>query len=142
MVRTATVNDAEQLNILNNEFNGEGETSIDNIRNSLMNNKQEVVIVAEEDDMLVGFVCVQMKKSFCYDDYMPEIAEVYVKPACRKRGVASEMITFAEDYCSKNYPIHKYELLTGQENLVAQSVYSKLGYADDRELHLSKRAKK
>ena len=39
MVRIATVNDAEQLKILNNEFNGEGETSIDNIRNSLMNNK-------------------------------------------------------------------------------------------------------
>ena len=46
MVRIATVNDAEQLNILNDEFNGESETSIDNIRNSLMNNKQEVVIVA------------------------------------------------------------------------------------------------
>ena len=78
MVRIATVNDAEQLNILNDEFNGESETSIDNIRNSLMNNKQEVVIVADEDDMLVGFVCVQLKKSFCYDEYMPEITEVYV----------------------------------------------------------------
>ncbi len=142
MVRIATVNDAEQLNILNNEFNGEGETSIGNIRNSLMNNKQEIVIVAAEEDMLVGFVCVQLKKSFCYDDYMPEITEVYVKPTYRKRGVASEMITFAEVYCSKNYPLHKYELLTGQENFVAQSVYSKLGYVDDKELHLSKRIMK
>ena len=142
MVRIATANDAEQLNILNNEFNGEGETSIDNIRNSLTNNKQEVVIVADEDDMLVGFVCVQLKKSFCYDDYMPEITEVYVKPTYRKKGIASDIITFAETYCSKNYPLHKYELLTGQENLVAQSLYSKLGYADDNELHLSKRVKK
>ena len=142
MVRLATVKDAEQLNSLNNEFNGEGETSIGNIRNSLMNNKQEIVIVADEEDMLVGFVCVQLKKSFCYDDYMPEITEVYVKPTYRKRGVASEMITFAEAYCSKNYPLHKYELLTGQENLVAQSVYSKLGYVDDSELHLSKRIMK
>ena len=72
MVRIATVNDAEQLNILNNEFNGEG-ASIDNIGNSLVSNKQEVVIVADEDDILVGFVCVQLKKSFCYDEYMPEI---------------------------------------------------------------------
>lgn len=142
MVRIATVNDAEQLNILNDEFNGESETSIDNIRNSLMNNKQEVVIVADEDDMLVGFVCVQLKKSFCYDEYMPEITEVYVKPAYRKRGLASEMITFAEAYCSKNYPLHQYELLTGQENLVAQTVYNKLGYVDDNELHLSKRVKR
>ena len=142
MIRIATVNDAEQLNILNNEFNGEGETSIGNIRNSLTNNKQEVVIVADEEDMLVGFVCVQLKKSFCYDEYMPEITEVYVKPTYRKRGLASKMITFAENYCSKNYPLHKYELLTGRENLVAQSVYSKLWYADYNEIHLSKRVKK
>ena len=83
MVRIATVNDAEQLNILNNEFNGESETSIDNIRNSLINNEQEVV--ADEDSMLVGFVCVQLKKSFCYDEYMTEITEVYVKPTYRKK---------------------------------------------------------
>ena len=102
----------------------------------------EVVIVADEDDMLVGFVCVQLKKSFCYDEYMPEITEVYVKPAYRKRGLASEMITFAEAYCSKNYPLHQYELLTGQENLVAQTVYNKLGYVDDNELHLSKQVRK
>ncbi len=142
MVRIATVNDAEQLNILNNEFNGEGETSIDNIRESLINNVQEVVIVADEDEILVGFVCVQLKKSFCYDEYMPEITEVYVQPTYRKRGIASEMITFAETYCSKHYPLHKYELLTGKENLVAQSVYNKLGYIDDNEIHLSKRIKK
>lgn len=142
MVRIATVNDAEQLSILNNEFNGEGETSIDNIRNSLMNNCQEVVIVADEDDLLVGFVCVQLKKSFCYDDYMPEITEVYVKPTYRKKGIASDMIAFVESYCSKNYSLHKYELLTGKENLVAQALYNKLGYIDDNELHLSKRIKK
>ena len=81
MVRIATVNDAEQLNILNDEFNGESETSIDNIRNSLIEIiNRKLLIVADEDDMLVGFVCVQLKKSFCYDEYMPEITEVYVKP--------------------------------------------------------------
>ena len=73
---------------------------------------------------------------------MPEITEVYVKPTYRKKGIASDMLIFAETYCSKNYPLHKYELLTGQENLVAQAVYSKLGYVDDNELHLSKRVKK
>ena len=139
MIRKATVSDAEQLSILNEEFNGKGETTIENIRNSLMNNQQEVVIVAEENDMLVGFVCVQLKKSFCYDVYMPEITEVYVNPLYRKKGIASKMITYAEEYCAENYPLHKYELLTGKKNLIAQSVYDKLGYRDDNELHLSKR---
>ena len=142
MVRKATVNDAEQLGALNDEFNGAGETTLNNIRNSLMCNQQEVVIVDDENGVLTGFVCVQLKKSFCYDDYMPEITEVYVRPAYRESGIASRMISFAEDYCNKNYPLHKYELLTGTENLIAQSLYNKLGYMDDGELHLSKRIKK
>ena len=107
-----------------------------------MYNQQEVVIVDDENGVLTGFVCVQLKKSFCYDEYMPEITEVYVRPAYRKKGVASEMIAFAEDYCIKNYPLHKYELLTGTENIIAQSLYYKLGYINDSELHLSKRVKK
>lgn len=142
MVRKATENDAEQLSFLNDEFNGAGETTIDNIRKSLMCNQQEIVIVDDDNGVLTGFVCVQLKKSFCYDEYMPEITEVYVRPAYRKRGIASKMISFAEDYCNKYYPFHKYELLTGTENLVAQSLYNKLGYVDDCELHLSKRIKR
>ena len=139
MVRIATVQDAEQLEILNNEFNGEGETTLDNIRRSLGDNKQEVIVVDEQNGELTGFVCVQLKKSFCYDDYMPEITEVYVKPHYRRNGIARAMITYAEEYCKSHYPLHKFELLTGDENDGAQSVYAKLGYSEDGELHLSKR---
>ena len=139
MVRIATVQDAEQLEFLNNEFNGEGETTLDNIRSSLANNKQEVIVVDEQNGELTGFVCVQLKKSFCYDDYMPEITEVYVKLSYRRNGIARAMITYAEEYCKSHYPLHKFELLTGDENDSAQSVYAKLGYSEDGELHLSKR---
>ena len=139
MVRTATVADAEQLNALNNEFNGEGETTIDNIRNCLSCNPREVVIVDEDDGRLTGFVCVQLKKSFCYNDYRPEIAEVYVRPEYRKQKIASRMIGFAEEYCRESFPLHKFELLTGEKNLVARLVYDKLGYKPDHEIHLSKR---
>ena len=140
MVRIATVQDAEQLEILNNEFNGEGETTLDNIRSSLANNKQEVIVVDDEQNgELTGFVCVQLKKSFCYDDYMPEITEVYVKLRYRRNGIARAMITYAEEYCKSHYPLHKFELLTGDENDGAQSVYTKLGYSEDGELHLAKR---
>lgn len=142
MVRIAAAKDAVQLGILNDEFNGKDETTIDHIRNSIVNNKQEVVIVDDENGVLTGFVCVQLKKSFCYDEYMPEITEVYVNPTYRRKGIATEMIAFAEDYCTRNYPLHKYELLTGKNNMIAQSVYGKLGYRDDGELHLSKRIKK
>ena len=139
MVRIATVQDAEQLELLNNEFNGEGETTLDNIRSSLANNKQEVIVVDEQNGELTGFVCVQLKKSFCYDDYMPEITEVYVKPKYRRNGIARAMISYAEEHCKKHFPLHKFELLTGTENDDAQSVYAKLGYSEDGELHLAKR---
>lgn len=139
MVRIATVQDAAQLEILNNEFNGEGETTLENIRASLVGNKQEIVVVDETDGELTGFVCVLLKKSFCYDDYMPEITEVYVKPHYRRNGIARAMITYAEEYCKKRFPLHKFELLTGDENDGAQIVYAKLGYSEDGELHLAKR---
>ena len=139
MVRIATVQDAEQLEILNNEFNGEGETTLDNIRASLADNKQEVIVVDEQNGELTGLVCVQLKKSFCYDDYMPEITEVYVKPQYRRCGVARTMIAYAEEYCKSHYPLHKFELLTGAENDVARIAYAKLGYCEDAELHLAKR---
>ena len=139
MVHIATAQDAEQLEILNNEFNGEGETTLDNIRASLVDNKQEIVVVDEMNGELTGFVCVQLKKSFCYDEYMPEITEVYVKPQYRGCGIARSMIAYAEEYCKSHYPLHKFELLTGTENDGAQSVYAKLGYSEDGELHLAKR---
>ena len=139
MVRIATVQDAAQLEILNNEFNGEGETTLENIRASLAGNKQEIVVVDEMNGELTGFACVQLKKSFCYDEYMPEITEVYVKPQYRRCGVARAMITYAEEYCKNHYPFHKFELLTGAENIIAQSAYKNLGYCEDDEIHLAKR---
>ncbi len=139
MVRIATEQDAAQLQMLNNEFNGEGETTLENIRASLTANRQEVVIVDEDQGELTGFVCVQLKKSFCYDDYMPEITEVYVKPQHRRSGIAGAMIAYAEEYCQKHYLLHKFELLTGAENTAARTAYTNFGYREDGEIHLAKR---
>ncbi len=137
-IRLATVDDAKQLLILNDEFNGKGETTLEKIRDSLVNNQWEVVIVSDEKDVLAGFICVQIKKSFCYTQFMMEVTEVYVKQEYRNRGYASAMIGFAEDYVNKKYPLQKFELLTGKNNFTAQSVYHKLGYKEDGEIHLSK----
>lgn len=135
MIRLATINDAEQLYTLNDDFNGSGNTTIESIKESLACNKQEVVVVAEENDVLVGFVCVQLKKSFCYAECSAEITEVYVKPEYRKRGIAGAMISFAEEFCEEEYSVHKFELLTERNNSTAKSVYGKLGYKEDEEIH-------
>ena len=70
MIRTVTINDADQLNDLNNEFNGKGETTIESITNCLASNPQEVIVVDDDNGMLTGFVCVQLKKSFCNITFM------------------------------------------------------------------------
>jgi len=140
MIRLAVPEDAQQLYQLNEEFNGEDETTLDNIKKSLADNGQEIVIVAEEKGILAGFICVQVKRSFCYNHLTAEITEAYVKKDYRKRGFASGMLSFAEKYCSEKYPLHQFELLTGKDNFTAQSVYNRLGYREDGEIHLSKRA--
>jgi len=139
MIRIATIEDAEQLYVLNENFNGKGETTLENIKYAILNNHQEVIIVAEENQTLIGFVCVQLKKSFCYHNYQAEITEVYIEPMYRRKKVASKMICFAEQYCMQHYRLHKFEILTGRHNLGAQALYSSLGYSNDGELHLTKR---
>lgn len=44
MIRLAAPEDAEQLCRLNEEFNGEGENTVENIRRSLAENRQEVAV--------------------------------------------------------------------------------------------------
>lgn len=138
MIRLATPNDAEQLYILNEHFNGPHETVLEKITESLNTNDQELVVVAEEDNILVGFVCVQIKKSFCYSCVSAEITEVFVEEMYRRKKIASNMIAFAEKYCRENYELHKFELLTGRENYGAQVLYNALGYSAKDEILMAK----
>ena len=140
MIRLATERDAESLHQLNEAFNGTGLTTPDHIRDSLVHNQQEVVAVAQDGDRLVGFVCVQLKRSFCYEAAMPEVTEVYVDPAWRRNGLATRMIAFAEAECQRRGPMQKFELLTGRDNFSAQVVYRKSGYVADHKLHMSKQS--
>ena len=139
MIRLATVEDSEQLFCLNEKFNGKDVTALDRLKESLSDNQQEVIVVAEENGVLAGFVCVQLKKSFCYNDYTAEITEVFVDESYRRKRYATEMITYAESFCRQNYPLHKFELLTNKKNYAAQALYSSLGYCDKSELYLTKR---
>ena len=95
---------------------------------SLLENRQEMVAVAEEEGVLVGFVCLQIKRSCCYQEVSAEITEVFVDESHRRKKLASRMIEFIEEYSMRQYGIHHFELLTGQENLQAQALYRSLGY--------------
>lgn len=138
MIRLARKEDAEQLLLLCNQFNGEGETSAAHIEQSLLQNQQEIAVVAEEDGVLAGFVCVQMKRSLCYHAISPEITEVFVCEAHRRKGLASKMIAFAETYCMEQSGVRRFELQTGEKNLGAQALYRSLGYYEENEILMEK----
>lgn len=139
-VRTAAAEDAEALSALNMEFNGL-ERDAASIRASLENNAAEIVVVAEEEGSIVGFVCLQLKRSFCYEGASAEISELYVCPANRKKGVAAAMLGFAESLCRKAGDIRKVEILTGEGNVAARTLYERMGYRDQGAKHLAKRIK-
>ncbi|MBP3541157.1 MAG: GNAT family N-acetyltransferase [Clostridia bacterium] len=136
--RLASPGDAEQLFALNAEFNGPEETDLPLIRAALEDNTGEVVVVADDDGVLAGFLCVQLKKSFCYLDCQPEVTEVYVRENYRRQGVASGMMAFAEKHCREHYPLHRMDLLTGRKNLGAQAFYAACGYQGDGHVHMRK----
>lgn len=139
MIRIADAGDAAQLLALNDEFNGAGNATLEDVARSLRENRQEIVVVAEEAGELVGFACAQRKRSFCYAEQTAEITEVFVKPDFRRRGLARSMIAFAERHCADRFPVQTFELLTGARNRAAQELYRSLGYAEDREKHFRKR---
>ncbi len=138
MVRQAVLEDAEQLWLLNEQFNGSGNTSLESIQDSLLHNRQEVVVVAEQEGGLAGFVCVQIKRSFCYRECFGEITEVFVTERCRRRKLASRMIAFAEQICADRYAVDHFVLQTGKENLPGQALYRSLGYREEEELLMEK----
>ena len=116
------------------------------------------------DNQCVGLALCSLRHDYvegCKSSPVGYLEGIVVDAQFRKHGIARALCAECEQWakdkgckefasdceitnedCSKNYPLHKYELLTGQENLVAQSVYNKLGYVDDNELHLSKRVKR
>lgn len=137
-VRVATAEDAEQLLDMAREFGCEELADADSVRASLESNAQEIVIVSEEEGVLAGFLCLQLKRSFCCSLCSPEINRVYVRPKFRKRGLAGAMVSFTEHCCRKKGTGNEIEILTGSLNSPAHTVYERLGYRNDGAKHLVK----
>lgn len=93
--------DAEKLFELNEEFNGKGINTIEHIIKSLDNNKQEIISVVEVNNDVVGFCCMQIVKSLCYISIHAELTELYIKESFRRKGLATKLIKYMENNCTK-----------------------------------------
>lgn len=138
VIRKAIKSDAPGLLVLNEKFNGVSNISVAQIEDSLANNDREEVFVADQNGELVGFCCVQIFKSFCYDVNYAEITEIYVDDRCQHQGIGTLMLNYIEQYFEK-VDIKGFQLFTGGENYSAQAFYEKIGYKKTSEIMYRKK---
>lgn len=137
-IRKAVKSDAVSLRELNEKFNGKSSITAEQIGNSLENNDREEVFVAECDGVPVGFCCVQVFKSFCYEVDYAEVTEIYVADAYQRGGIGTKLLNHVEQYFG-NLNINDFQLFTGGENRTARSFYEKNGYKKTSEIMYRKR---
>ena len=138
-VRIAAPADAPALVRLNEAFNGPGPGDIAHVEQSLNENPNEIVCIAELDGKAAGFCCAQLVSSMCYKEKSGEITEMYVEPFARRKGVATALMRLAErELIARG--ASSLKVLTGDDNISAQALYESLGYEQDGEVHYAKDA--
>ena len=136
-IHLAKISDAPELKKLNDLFNGVGNNTIEAIKESIKRNEQEIVCVATDGDKLVGFCCGQIIKSMCYFYKSAEITELYVMDKYRQQGIGKQLLGITENELNKRGAIH-FHILTGNNNMIAQTLYHSCGYGDTSEILLDK----
>lgn len=138
VIRKAAKDDATKLYVLNELFNGQGSTTLERLTESIVNNQQEIVFIAEDDNEAIGFICGQIFKSMCYDTYYGEISELFIKEEYRRQGIAGKLINRIEEEFIRNN-IYSFQLFTGAENRIAHAFYESMGYIKSEERMYRKR---
>jgi ribosomal protein S18 acetylase RimI-like enzyme len=134
--RLAVESDAQELARLNQLFNGGDRRPVPEIVES-MRTSSELIAVAECDGKIVGFGCAQRFQSFCYEELLGEITELYVEKSARGKGAAASLIAFLETHL-KQRGVTEVKVLTGRQNAAAIRTYERCGYAVDDEVLLKK----
>jgi ribosomal protein S18 acetylase RimI-like enzyme len=125
----ATPGDAPELARLNAAFNGVQEPP-ERLAARLADPKRvERPIIAEIEGRAVGFACLRLVPSLCYDPTHAELTELFVEEAYRSQGIGRALVAYAERLAQEGGAT-ELTLLTGLENAHAQAFYRALGYAD------------
>lgn len=131
-IEVATIDDARELFILNEEFNGVGNT-MEHVEESLITNENEIVCIARKGDEPVGFICGYIYSSMCYLEKYAVIAELYVKEQYRNNGIGHRLIDTIENQF-KARGITAVTLETDKDNTGAQKFYQACGYVENKHM--------
>jgi len=129
IIRLAQASDAFELKNLNDLFNDEDDTTLDELETSLRENNQEIVVCAEIESMIIGVCCIQIMKTMCFNWQYAYITEIFIRKEHRNRGIGTLLIKFSEQILLKK-GIKKIFLLVGEPNLKAQRLYESLGFIE------------
>ena len=87
----------------------------------------ETPIVAELGGQVGGFACVRVVPCVLYAGPYAELTELYVEPACRRRGLGRALIARAEQLAHERGAAELI-IMTGVGNAAAQALYRSAGY--------------
>ncbi|HRK90190.1 MAG TPA: GNAT family N-acetyltransferase [Anaerolineales bacterium] len=125
----ASANDATAIATLNLLFN-EVDESADAIADRMSDPAcVETVILAKTADKAIGFALVRVVPSVLYSTPHAELTELYVMDEYRQRGIASDLIAFAEQVAVQK-GARSILVQTGDDNLPALALYKKRGYEE------------
>ena len=128
-IRRATAKDAAGVYELNNLFNGIGWTTLDLMQNVLENSAKtgEIVLVALDGDIYVGFCCCAVIRSICYAEPYCELTEIYIREKYRRSGVGTALTSAMESECEK-LGINHFHLAIAFDNVGSNKMCDNLGY--------------
>jgi len=86
-IREAHCADSARLAEMNLDFN-EVKVSPDSMREKIEDDaRTEIVLVAEDAGLIVGFAAAQLQSSICYEVPWAELKELFVEGSHRRRGI-------------------------------------------------------
>lgn len=136
IVRLARVGDLQNIQRLNEEFNGVDMSSLE--IGVWADDRSEIVAIGYVDDNAVGFTCAQSFMSFCYNSPQGEITEMYVRETFRENGIARSLIACLEKELQSR-GVRSIKILTGRNNEIAIKTYENANYIVKNEIVLQKK---
>ena len=126
-VHRASRADAYDLAKLNQAFN-EIDTPVSWIEDALSSPRTpEIVLVARSRNQAVGFACLRIAYSFCYDKPQGEISELFVVESHRRQGIAKRLVEQLLKE-AKAFGVFEIIVLTGGQNETGQAFYQALDF--------------
>jgi ribosomal protein S18 acetylase RimI-like enzyme len=127
IIRPATLADAGDLARMNAAFNGESDSAAQIAARLAACAEIETAILAEVDGQIGGFACLRVVPCVLYAEPYAELTELYVEPACRRRGVGRALLAHAEQL-ARARGASELLIMTGTGNAAAQALYRAAGY--------------